>query len=147
MSQPRPDGREAARAIGLALAEAGIAGNDIDYVNAHASSTPIGDVAEARALVLALGERAASVPVSGTKAMYGHPLGASSAIEACLCVLAIRHGWAPGTVNLEAPEPEIDELLPGLLRDGRPGTYRNILSTSFGFGGLNASLVFRAIGA
>ena len=90
-------------------------------MNAHASSTPIGDVAEARALGLALGERAASVPVSGTKAMYGHPLGASSAIEACLCSLAIRHGWAPGTVNLEAPEPEIDALLPGLLREGRPG--------------------------
>jgi 3-oxoacyl-[acyl-carrier-protein] synthase II len=146
MVQPRPDGREAARAISLALAEAGVPAGDIDYVNAHASSTPIGDLAEARALVLALGDRAASVPVSGTKAMYGHPLGASSAIEACLCSLAIRHGWAPGTVNLEAPEPEIDALLPGLLREGRSGTYRRILSTSFGFGGLNASLVFRALG-
>jgi 3-oxoacyl-[acyl-carrier-protein] synthase II len=79
--------------------------------------------------------------------MYGHPLGASSAIEACLCALAIRHGWAPPTVNLQAPEPEIETLLPGLLREGRSGTYRRILSTSFGFGGLNASLVFRALGA
>jgi 3-oxoacyl-[acyl-carrier-protein] synthase II len=147
MIQPRPDGRDAARAIGLALAEAGVAADGIDYVNAHASSTPIGDLAEARALVLALGERAASVPVSGTKAMYGHPLGASSAIEACLCALAIRHGWAPGTVNLEAPEPEVDQLLPKLLREGHEGDYRRILSTSFGFGGLNASLVFKALGA
>ena len=79
---------------------------EIDYVNAHASSTPIGDVAEARALAMALGERAATVPVSGTKALYGHPLGASGAIEAAICALAIRDGWAPASVNLATPEPD-----------------------------------------
>jgi 3-oxoacyl-[acyl-carrier-protein] synthase II len=145
MVQPRADGREAARATTIALDDAGVEAAEIEYVNAHASSTPIGDIAEARALTIALGERAATVPVSGTKALYGHPLGASGAIEAAICALAIRDGWAPASVNLEAPEPELDGLLPGLLREGRDGTYRRVLSTSFGFGGLNAALVLGAV--
>jgi 3-oxoacyl-[acyl-carrier-protein] synthase II len=141
MVQPRADGREAARAASIALADAGVEPESIDYVSAHASSTPIGDVAEARALVRALGERAASVPVSGTKALYGHPLGASGAIEAAICALAVRDGWVPATVNLVEPDPDTAQLLPGLLREGRSGTYRRVLSTSFGFGGLNAAIV------
>jgi 3-oxoacyl-[acyl-carrier-protein] synthase II len=145
MVQPRADGREAARAATIALDDAGVDPGEIDYVNAHASSTPIGDVAEARAITIALGERAANVPVSGTKAYYGHPLGASGAIEAAICALAIRDGWAPPSVNLVAPEPELDGLLPGLLREGRAGTYRRVLSTSFGFGGLNAALVLGSV--
>ena len=145
MVQPRADGTEAARAATIALDDAGVEPDEIDYVNAHASSTPIGDIAEARAIALALGERAAGVPVSGTKALYGHPLGASGAIEAAICALTIRDGWAPASVNLAEPDPEIAALLPGLLRDGRDGTYRRVLSTSFGFGGLNASLVFGAV--
>ena len=145
MVQPRADGREAGRAAAIALDDAEVDPGEIDYVNAHASSTPIGDVAEARALTIALGERAATVPVSGTKALYGHPLGASGAIEAGICALAIRDGWAPPSVNLESPEPELAELLPGLLRSGRDGTYRRVLSTSFGFGGLNAALVFGGV--
>lgn len=142
MVKPRPDGQEAARAITLALADAGIDPSDIDYVNAHASSTPIGDMAEARALVRALGPHASTVPVSGTKALTGHPLGATGAIEAAMCGLIIRHGWAPSSVNLEAPDDEIASLLPGLLRDGADGDFRRVLSPSFGFGGLNAALVF-----
>ena len=145
MVQPRADGREAARAATIALDDAGVDPGEIDYVNAHASSTPIGDVAEARALRLALGERAATVPVSGTKAYYGHPLGASGAIEAAICALGIRDGWVPPSVNLVAPEPELGALLPGLLREGRTGTYRRVLSTSFGFGGLNAALVLGSV--
>jgi 3-oxoacyl-[acyl-carrier-protein] synthase II len=141
MVQPRADGTEAARATTIALDDAGVRPDAIDYVNAHASSTPIGDVAEARAIALALGDRAATVPVSGTKAYYGHPLGASGAIEAAICALAIRDGWVPGTVNLRDPEPEVAALLPGLLREGRAGRYDRVLSTSFGFGGLNAALV------
>jgi 3-oxoacyl-[acyl-carrier-protein] synthase II len=144
MVQPRPDGREAGRAATIALTDAGVEPAEIDYVNAHASSTPIGDVAEARALTLALGERGASVPVSGTKAYYGHPLGASGAIEAAICSMAIRDGWAPPTVNLEQPDPDSAQLLPMLLREGCPGTYRRVLSTSFGFGGLNAAIVLGA---
>lgn len=142
MVQPRADGLEAARAATIALADAEVDPSEIDYVNAHASSTPLGDLAEARAIALALGRRAASVPVSGTKALYGHPLGASGAIEAAICALAIRDGWAPASVNLIEPDPMAAELLPGLLMTGRDGTYRRVLSTSFGFGGLNAALVF-----
>jgi 3-oxoacyl-[acyl-carrier-protein] synthase II len=145
MVQPRADGREAARAATIALDDGGVDPAEIDYVNAHASSTPIGDMAEARAIVAALGARAAMVPVSGTKAYYGHPLGASGAIEAAICAMAIRDGWAPPSANLVAPEPELDGLLPGLLREGRPGTYRRVLSTSFGFGGLNAALVLGSV--
>src|SRR5262245_56019795 len=141
MVQPRADGREAARAVAIALADAGVGADELDYVNAHASSTPLGDVAEARALALALGERARTIPVSGTKALYGHPLGASSAIEASICSLAIQRGWVPGTANLERPDPAVVEQLPGLLAAGRDGRYDRILSTSFGFGGLNAALV------
>jgi 3-oxoacyl-[acyl-carrier-protein] synthase II len=146
MVQPRADGREAARAIQIALRNSGVDASEIDYVNAHASSTPLGDVAEARAIAAALDSRSATVPVSGTKALYGHPLGASSALEAAICSLSIRDGWAPGTANLVAPEAAIGELLPGLLREGRPGRYERVLSTSFGFGGLNAALVFGSVG-
>ncbi len=146
MVQPRADGREAARAASIALADAAVDPGAVDYVNAHASSTPLGDLAEARAIALALGERAAGVPVSGTKALYGHPLGASGAIEAAICALTIRDGWAPATANLIDPGPEVAALLPGLLKTGRPGTYGTVLSTSFGFGGLNAALVLGAVG-
>jgi 3-oxoacyl-[acyl-carrier-protein] synthase II len=144
MVQPREDGREAARAATIALADAGVEPDAIDYVNAHASSTPLGDIAEARAIASTLGDRAATVPVSGTKAYYGHPLGASGAIEAAIGALAIRDGWAPGTLNLIEPDPEIASLLPALLRGGREGAMDRVLSTSFGFGGLNAALVLGA---
>jgi 3-oxoacyl-[acyl-carrier-protein] synthase II len=145
MVQPRADGREAARAARIALAQAIVSPEEIDYVSAHASSTPLGDIAEARAIALALGAGVASeMPVSGTKALYGHPLGASGAIEAAICALAIRDGWAPASVNLDEPDPEVAAILGGLLREGREGDYRRILSTSFGFGGLNAALVFGA---
>jgi 3-oxoacyl-[acyl-carrier-protein] synthase II len=145
MVQPRPDGQEAARAAMLALADASVPAGEIDWVSAHASSTPIGDIAEARAITAALGARASSVPVSATKGLTGHPLGATGAIEAAMCALAMRDGWAPGTANLVAPEPELAALLPCLLRDGREGRYDRILSTSFGFGGLNAALVFGSV--
>ena len=145
MVQPRADGREAGRAAAEALADAGVGADEIDWVSAHASSTPLGDIAEARAIALALGERAATVPVSGTKALYGHPLGASGAIEAAICALAVRDGWVPGSANLETVDPDVGILLPNLLRTGLEGTYRRILSTSFGFGGLNAGLVIGAI--
>ena len=122
MVQPRADGSEAARAASIALADAAVEPETIDYVSAHASSTPLGDIAEARAIALALGpDVAASVPVSGTKALYGHPLGASGAIEAAICALAFRDGWVPASVNLAESDPEISELLPCLLREGRSG--------------------------
>jgi 3-oxoacyl-[acyl-carrier-protein] synthase II len=144
MVQPLPDGRQAARAARLALADADMKAAELDYVNAHASSTPLGDRAEATALRLALKGHAERVAVSGTKAYYGHPLGASGAIEAAICALAIERGWAPGTVNLERPDDEIRSALPALLQDPVERSFRAALSTSFGFGGLNAALVLRA---
>jgi 3-oxoacyl-[acyl-carrier-protein] synthase II len=145
MVQPRADGREAARAATEALADAGVAADEIDWVSAHASSTPLGDIAEARGFRGARGDPAADVPVRGPKALYGPPPGASGAIEAAIGALAIRDGWVPASVNLATPDPDVAALLPGLLRAGRDGTYRRILSTSFGFGGLNAALVIGAI--
>lgn len=145
MVQPRPDGRQAARAARLALADGRVRASEVDHVNAHASSTPLGDVAEARAIRTALGDRAAAIPVAGTKAYYGHPLGASGAIEAAICSLAIARGWAPGTLNLADPDPAALEQLPGLTGEPIDGPFRSILSTSFGFGGLNAALAFSAL--
>ena len=144
MVQPRPDGSQAARAARLALADGRMKAAEVDYVNAHASSTPLGDTVEARALARALGPRARTVPVSGTKAYYGHPLGASGAIEAAICALAIARGWAPGTVNLTTPDPDVMAALPGLLADPLEARIGGALSTSFGFGGLNAALAFSA---
>jgi len=144
MVQPRPDGSEAGRAASLALADARVAPAEVDWVSAHASSTPIGDIAEARALAMALGDRAGSVPVSATKAMTGHPLGATGAIEAAMAALAIRDGWVPGSCNLVGPEPELTALLPNVLPVGRDARVERVLSTSFGFGGLNAALVLGA---
>lgn len=142
MVQPRPDGLQAARAARLALADGRMRADDVDYVNAHASSTPLGDAAEARAIARALGGRAREVPISGTKAYYGHPLGASGAIEAAICALAISRGWAPPTANLATPDPAILDELPCLLDRPLEAEIHGALSTSFGFGGLNAALAF-----
>ncbi|MDQ3938293.1 MAG: beta-ketoacyl-[acyl-carrier-protein] synthase II, partial [Chloroflexota bacterium] len=144
MVQPRPDGYQAARAARLALADGALRASDVQYINAHASATPLGDLAEARALRRALGKRATEIPVSGTKAYYGHPLGASGGIEAAIAALAIARGWAPGTVNLAEPDPRVLEFLPCLLQAPLESPIAGVLSTSFGFGGLNAALSFSA---
>ncbi len=139
MTAPRPDGREAARAIGVALADAALEPEAIGYVNAHASSTPLNELAETRALHRALGPTATGVPVSGTKGLYGHALGASGAIEAAITVLAVHHGVLPGTCNLVDPDPACDL---NLLRGAIERQAEVALSTSFGFGGMNAALLF-----
>jgi 3-oxoacyl-[acyl-carrier-protein] synthase II len=138
MTAPRPDGSQAARAISVALADAGLPPESIGYVNAHASGTQLNEPAEAAALHVALGRHAATVPVSGTKGLYGHPLGASGAIEAAITTLALHHGVLPGTCNLRDPDPAIDL---DLVTDPRPGQAEVALSTSFGFGGMNAALL------
>jgi 3-oxoacyl-[acyl-carrier-protein] synthase II len=142
MVAPLPNGAEAARAMRLALADAGLEPLDVDYVNAHASSTPLGDRAEARAIQCALGERAARVPVSGTKGLYGHPLGASGAIETAICALAISRGRLPGTTNLARPDADNPLNLIGPAGLGQPP--RVVVNNAFGFGGINAALVLTA---
>jgi 3-oxoacyl-[acyl-carrier-protein] synthase II len=141
MTAPRPDGSQAARAMRLALADAHVAAPDIEYVNAHGSSTPLNDPTETLALKQVLGDQAYRVPVSGTKGYYGHALGASGAIEAAICALALDREWLPPTVNLSSPDPACD--LDYVAGSGRSADPETILTNSFGFGGINASLVMR----
>ena len=138
MTAPRTDGEGAARAISLALADSCRETAAVDYVNAHASSTPLSEVAETRAIRRALGPAADRVAVSGTKGLYGHALGASGAIEAAISVLAIRHETLPGTCNLVDLDPACDL---DVLREARPQRAGVVVSNSFGFGGINAALV------
>ena len=138
MTAPRPDGREAARAITLALADASLPTQSVDYVNAHASSTELNDATEVLALRRALGAHAERVAVSGTKGLYGHALGASGAIEAAISVLAIQKRVLPGTCNLERPDPACDL---DVLVAPRQQAADVVVSNSFGFGGINAALV------
>jgi len=141
MTAPRPDGRQAARAMQLALREAHVAPTDIGYINAHGSSTPLNDPTETSSIKQVFGDHAYRVPLSGTKGYYGHALGASGAIEAAICALSLRHGWLPPTVNLESPDPACD--LDYIRDDGRDARPEFMLSNSFGFGGINAALLFR----
>ena len=141
MTAPRPDGSQAARSMQRALDDACVAAHEIDYVNAHGSSTPLNDVTETLAIKRVFGDAAYRVPVSGTKGYYGHALGASGAIEAAICALALRHDWLPPTVNLETPDEGCDlDYIPGA---GRAARVEHILTNSFGFGGVNAALVLR----
>jgi len=140
ITAPLPDGEAAAAAITAALADGGVQASEIGYINAHASSTQLNELAEAQAFHRALGAAAAAVPVSGTKGLYGHPLGASGAIEAAITVIALEQGLLPGTCNLQTLDERV-EL--NVLKDPLRAAPAAALSTSFGFGGLNAALVFR----
>ncbi len=141
MTAPRPDGRQAARAMELALREAHVAPQDIGYINAHGSSTPLNDPTETASVKQVFGEHAYRLALSGTKGYYGHALGASGAIEVAICALALRRGWLPPTLNLETPDPACDlDYLAGEGREARP---EFVISNSFGFGGVNASLVLK----
>jgi 3-oxoacyl-[acyl-carrier-protein] synthase II len=141
MTAPRPDGRQAARAMQLALADAHVEPAEVGYINAHASSTPLNDSTETAAIKQVFGDHAYRLSVSGTKGYYGHALGASGAIEAAICALAMERRWLPPTINLERPDPACD--LDCLRGDGRAASPDVILTNSFGFGGINASVVLR----
>lgn len=141
MTAPRPDGSQAARCVRLALADAGIQPHEVQYVNAHGSSTPLNDKTETLALKLVFGEHAYRLAVSGTKGYYGHPLGASGAIEAAVTALALFRGWLPPTINLERPDPACDLDYLGNGGEERPAEIA--VSNSFGFGGINAAIVMK----
>src|SRR5207249_1172667 len=138
---PRPDGRQAARAMQLALADARVAPVEVGYINAHGSSTPLNDTTETAAIKQVFGDHAYRLSVSGTKGYYGHALGASGAIEAAICALAMERRWLPPTINLEHPDPACD--LDCLRGDGRAAAPEVVLTNSFGFGGINAAVVLR----
>lgn len=141
MTQPEEHGDGAYRVMMAALKDAKLAPNDIGYVNAHGTSTPIGDIIETRALKRVFGERARKVPVSSTKSMTGHLLGGAGGLEAGISVLALRDQTLPPTINLEKPDPECD--LDYVPNHARKASVEYALSNSFGFGGTNAALVFR----
>jgi 3-oxoacyl-[acyl-carrier-protein] synthase II len=141
ITAPDPKGDGARRAMEKALWTAGIGPEAIDYINAHGTSTPLGDKAETLAIKSVFGERAAALPVSSTKSSIGHLLGAAGSVEAAFCLMAIRDGIAPPTINYEEPDPECD--LDYVPNHARPAAIRTALSNSFGFGGKNVSLVLR----
>ena len=142
MTAPLPDGSQAARSISIALGDAHVTASEIGYVNAHGSSTPLNDSTETIAIKRVLGDHAYRIPVSSTKGYYGHALGASGAIEAAICALALRNRWVPPTVNLKTPDAACD--LDYVPATGRAADLELILSNSFGFGGINAALVMRS---
>ncbi len=141
LTDPDREAAQASRAISLALAKAGVAPEELSYINAHATSTSIGDVSEVRALKRALGDAAYATPVSSTKSVTGHLLGAAGAVEAIWCIRAMRDGLLPPTVNLEHPDPECDlDFVPNAAR---PAEINVALSAAFAFGGHNSMLVLR----
>ena len=142
LTEPDPTGQSPARAMRMAFADAGVSPEQIDYINAHGTSTPLGDASETRVIKRALGDHIARrVPVSSTKGATGHSLGASGAVEAIFCALAIHEGVLPPTINYETPDPECDlDYVPNEARQADIGV---AVSNSSGFGGHNASIVLR----
>jgi 3-oxoacyl-[acyl-carrier-protein] synthase II len=140
---PSEDPSHAAQAMRLALCDAQLDPGDVDYVNAHATSTPVGDIFETKALHEALGPHAATIPVSGTKSMTGHMIGAASAIEAAICLAAFEHQAVPATINLDDPDPACN--LCHVANHAQSRRVNVALSNSFGFGGNNTCLVLRRV--
>jgi 3-oxoacyl-[acyl-carrier-protein] synthase II len=143
MTAPHPDGTHAARAMNDALESADMGPTEIDYVNAHGSSTVLNDSTECHAIRLALGDQADRIAVSGTKGLHGHALGATGAMETAICALALERGHLPGTANLVDRDPACDlDIIPP---EGRDQQVSALLTNAFGFGGINASLAMRAV--
>jgi 3-oxoacyl-[acyl-carrier-protein] synthase II len=142
MIAPEPNGKGAALAIHSALKAAGVGVEDVDYINAHGTATILGDVAETKAIKLAYGERAYDIPISSTKSMVGHLMGAGGALEAMVCVMTLREGIIHPTINYETPDPECD--LDYVPNEARQAEVKIAVSNSFGLGGQNAVLVLGA---
>lgn len=141
ISAPSPNGIGAAKCMEVAMKDAKINYTDIDYINAHGTSTPLNDMSETMAMKTVFKERAKKMPVSSTKSMTGHLLGAAGGVEAVYSILAIKHGIIPPTINYETPDPECDlDYVPNVPREVK---VRTVMSNSFGFGGTNATLIFR----
>jgi len=143
MTAPAEDGDGAFRCMSNAMRDAGMSAGDIDYVNAHGTSTPLGDIAETVAIKRLLGERAKKVAVNSTKSMTGHLLGAAGGVEAVFSILALRDQVSPPTINLQSPDPQCD--LDYVPNAARKMAIRAAMSNSFGFGGTNGTLVFRQV--
>jgi 3-oxoacyl-[acyl-carrier-protein] synthase II len=143
ITQPDPDGRGLMLAMHRALAFGGVKPEEVDYINAHGTSTPYNDKFETIAIKKVFGDHARKLAVSSTKSMTGHLLGAAGAIESVACVKAIQNGMMPPTINYSVPDPECDlDYVPNVAR---PAKLRTVLSNNLGFGGQNAAIVFRAL--
>jgi len=141
ITQPDENGEGAARAMQIALDKAGLKPNEIDYINAHGTSTPLNDKVETMAIKTVFGDNAYKIPISSIKSMIGHLIGGAGAVEAAICIMAIQNGVIPPTINLTHPDPECDlDYVPNVARRAKVAT---ALSNSFGFGGHNSVLVFR----
>jgi len=143
MTTPLPTGESCVRAMSDALNYAQLNADQIDYINAHASSTQLNDANEAFCIRKVFRDRARQIPVSGTKAYYGHPLGASAAIEGVICALAIRDRLIPPTLNYQTPDPACDlDVVPN---EPREAELRHVLSNAFGFGGINSCVIYAQV--
>ncbi len=141
ITAPHPDGRPAARCMSMALAQAGVNPEDLDYINAHGTSTKLNDACETKAIRMALGDAADGVSVSSTKSMTGHLLAGAAAIESIACVLALQNNVIPPTLNRDTPDPDCDlDVTPHQARERK---LRTAMNNAFGFGGHNACVVFR----
>jgi 3-oxoacyl-[acyl-carrier-protein] synthase II len=143
ITAPAEDGDGAFRCMNNAMRDAGMGAEGLDYINAHGTSTPLGDIAETVAIKRLLGERAKKVAVNSTKSMTGHLLGAAGGVEAVFSILALRDQISPPTINLRSPDPQCD--LDYVPNAARKMSIRGAMSNSFGFGGTNGTLVFRQI--
>jgi len=140
MTAPDPEGRGAARAMQEALRDAGVGVDEVDYVNAHGTATPANDAAETKAIRSLFGVRAGKIPVSASKSMIGHCLGAAGALEAVITVLAVREDRIPPTIHYQTPDPQCDlDVVPNQAREASVNV---AFSNSFAFGGNNTALVF-----
>ncbi len=145
ITAPHPEGLGAKNVMKQAIDEAGIEMSDVDYINVHGTSTPLGDIAETKAIKNLFGQHAYNLNISSTKSMTGHLLGAAGVVEAIACIMAIKEGVIPPTINHETKDPEIDEKLNLTLNKSQKRTVRHALSNTFGFGGHNASILFKKI--
>lgn len=145
MTAPDPDGRGAYLVMKWAMEDAGIKPEDVDYINVHGTSTPLGDIAEPKAILKAFGDHAYKTAISSTKSMTGHLLGAAGAIEGLACILAMRNGLVPPTINHFTDDPEIDNKLDFTFNTAKARNINVAISNTFGFGGHNATLVFKKL--
>jgi len=146
LTAPHPEGLGATRVMNLALEDAGLKPEDIDYINVHGTATPLGDISEAKAIVKVFGEHAYKLNISSTKSMTGHLLGAAGAVEAIAAILAVKNDIVPPTINFRVPDPDIDQNLNLTANTAQNRTVNAAISNTFGFGGHNASIIIRKAG-